>query len=236
MPALRELQKEFAAALLWGRDPGRAQVYRNNVFLGLASALADVYPVTRRLVGEAFFAQAARRFIRIHPSRSPNLHDFGRELPIYLACLPETSGLAYLSDVAALEWAFHEVFHEADAAPFDFTELQEAENAVLSLQPALRLVASRFPVLAIWEANQIEDVRTVDIDAGASWLAVQRRGLSRVIERLSAGEFALLRSIQERSTLAEACDAAVAAESALDLSAAMGRLVHMQVFAKGASS
>ena len=236
MHALREIQEQFAASILWGAQGGRTQVYRNNVFLSLTAALAEVYPVTRRLVGAEFFAQAARRFIRNHPSRSGNLHDFGRELPLFFACLPETVALTYLPDVAALEWAFHEVFHEAEAPPLDFATLSDPENASLRLHPALRLIASRYPILDIWEANQHEDVRTVELGSGGAWLAVMRRGLTRYMEPLSPGEFVLLRAVQEGSPFGQACEAAICAEPALDLAAAMGRLVRLAVFSQGASS
>jgi hypothetical protein len=236
MHALRETQEQFAAALLWGSEKGRIQVYRNNVFASLTGALADVFPVVKRLVGEAFFRQMARRFVRCLPSRSGNLHDFGRELPIFLATLPETAGLRYLPDVASLEWAWHEVFHEAEALAFDFTQVTAPETARLRLHPAVRLLGSRYPILDIWEANQDEDVRTVDLDSGGAWLAVMRRGLTRYIEPLSPGEFALLREVQKRSPFGEACEAVIRAEPALELAAAMSRLVRLAVFSQGASS
>src|SRR5689334_21117181 len=91
MLSLRERQRGFAAALLGtAAVPGGLQVYRNNVFASLTEALAAVYPVVKRLVGEPFFNQLARRFIRRHPSRSGNLHDFGAELPAFIATLAET--------------------------------------------------------------------------------------------------------------------------------------------------
>jgi hypothetical protein len=244
--ALRELQRAFADAIfarklngfaprvrstrLSGAD--RLQVYQNNVFISLAQALADVYPVVQRLVGEVFFRQVARGFLRRHPSRSGNLHDFGRELPTFLHGLREAQHLAYLGDVAALEWAYHEVFHAADAAPLDVERLAripEAEQGRVGfrLHPATRLVASRFPVLAIWEANLgAEPPRTqIDLDAGADYLLVGRRDLDRVVERLAPGEFALLAEIGDGAALAQACDAATAADPATDVGAAVGRFV-----------
>lgn len=246
MRALRELQRDFAAALLT-RDAGgfsarvrvdrlpaaaRFQVYRNNVFISLTVALADVYPVVQRLVGEPFFNQLARRFIRAHPSRSGNLHDFGRELASFLGRLPEASALAYLVDVAALEWAYHEVFHAANAGGLDVTRLGEVPEDGLdrlrfSLHPATRLVASRYPILAIWEANQREaDADTeIDLDTGADHLLVARRELDRLIVRLTPGELALLAELAAGRPLGAACKAAAAAEPGIDLGAAMGRFV-----------
>src|SRR4030067_705372 len=123
MPTLGDLQRAFA----WGvcdaageRFPGEArhgrfggarlfQVYRNNVFLSLTGALAAVYPVVRRLVGEGFFDYLADSFIRAHRPGSGNLHDFGVELAEFLAGFPACAPHPYLADVARPEWAYHRV-------------------------------------------------------------------------------------------------------------------------------
>jgi hypothetical protein len=244
--ALHEFQRAFANAIL-AREPDefaarvrstrlsgteRLQVYQNNVFISLVQALADVYPVVGRLVGEEFFRQVARRFIRCYPSRSGNLHDFGRELPAFLHDLREARHLAYLGDVAALEWAYHEVFHAAEAPPLDLARLAQVPEVAQArlrfrLHPATRFVASRFPVLAIWEANLDAAVpqTEIDLDAGADYLLVARRELDRVVARLAPGEFALLAEIAGGATLAQACDAATAADAATDIGAAVGRFV-----------
>jgi len=236
MLSLRERQQSFAAALLGtAAAPGGLQVYRNNVFTSLTEALAAVYPVVKRLVGEAFFNQLARRFIRRTPSRSANLHDFGAELSAFIATLAETRTHPYLADVAALEWAYDGVFHAADAQPLDVRRLGERgplEALRFRLHPAVRLVASRYPVLTIWEANQQDQVATVDIAAGGEWLLVQRRSLDRRIERLTPGEFALLGALAQGATLADACATAGAAQPDIDLAAAMGRFVTQSIFAE----
>ena len=246
MSALHELQLAFAGAILEHRADDlvgrvragglaaaeRVQVYRNNSFASLTQALAGVYPVVARLVGERFFAQLARAYIRTHPSRSGNLHDFGGALALFAGGLPETRELPYLADVATLEWAYHESFHAADAPPLDLARLagvpeSEHERLRFRLHPATRLVASRYPIYAIWEANQddADCESTIDLDAGPDYLMVARRGLETFVARVAPGDFALAAEISAGATLAQACDAALAADPAIDLGAAFGRLV-----------
>jgi len=235
MPSLRETQLEFARRVfgVGGIVSPREQIYRNNVFLSLTGALADVYPVVQRLVGEPFFNQLARRYIRSHPSRSGNLHDFGAELPAFVSAIGELQALPYLPDVARLEWACHEAFHagEAAAAP-DLL----SEYSIVPVHPSVRLVASRYPVLAIWEANQDDDPRVVDLDAGGERLIVFRQDLAPQIVRSSAGELALLDALRAGAPLGKACEAAIAAEPGIDLGAAMGRFVTHGFFSQGVSS
>src|SRR5690349_19822275 len=78
MTSLAETQRRFLRDLYGAQalDP-RAAVYRRNVLANLHDALAAAYPVVRRLVGEAFFREAARQFTQAHPSTSGDLHAFG---------------------------------------------------------------------------------------------------------------------------------------------------------------
>lgn len=235
MRSLREAQLAFADRVFGAGRPisTREQIYRNNFFISLTGALADVYPVVQRLVGEGFFAQLARRYLRSYPSRSGNLHDFGAELARFMLGIPELADLPYLPDVAALEWACHEAFHGAEAPAFDFAGVTDPHSARPRLHPAAQLIASRYPVLAIWEANQKEDPPAVDLGAGGDWLVVLRRDLQVEILRATPGEFALLVALRDETTLGEACEAAFAAEPALDLSAALGRLAANGLLTKG---
>ena len=226
-----------AAALLRAQAPltaaQRLQVYRNHHVASLGAALADVFPVVERLVGAAFFGRAAAAFIAAHPSRSGNLHDFGAEMPSFLRAYVPAAGLAYLPDVAALEWACHRAYHEEELAPLGPARLAQVAPADqpglrLQLQPSARFVASRYPVLAIWLANQPqreEAGRTVALDEGGVELLVVQRALEVEFRPLGRGESGWLRALAAGAALADATDAALAAEPGFDLGAALARHV-----------
>lgn len=238
MPSLRELQQAFADAVLQdaaesvlrhvrpGAFPAarHLQIYRNNTFANLTDALAAVYPVIQRLVGVEFYAYAADSYIRRHPPRSGNLHDFGGAYAEFLREFAPAQSLSYLPDVADLEWAWHHAFHAADAQPFAMETLRAVapelcDSLVFQLHPSVRLLQSDYPVLPIWQANQADagGDATVDLDRGGARLLVIRRGLDVEIEPLEVGEYALLRAFAEGQTLAAADAQAVAAEPELDL-------------------
>ena len=240
--ALRDLQRGFAEAVLT-RDlarfahaiaPGRftpaqhLQVYRNNVAISLTEALAAVYPVVARLVGADFFAHTADQFIRRHPPASGDLHDFGTELAGFLADFGPAAGLAYLPDVARLEWAWHEAFHAADHAPFDLARLagvaaDRYEMLRFILHPSARLIASPYPIQRIWQANQPDQSgeEAIDLAAGPARLLVVRRGLDVEVEALALAEFVFLSAVAEHAPLGAAFARAVAAEPAFDVTQAL---------------
>lgn len=242
MPQLLELQTAFAGGIFSENPdviatiaPGRfgpeqhLQIYQNNVFESLTSALKAIYPVIERLVGEGFFRFAADHYIRQHPPRSGNLHDFGMHYAHFLAGFTPAAGLPYLPDVARLEWAWHEAFHAEDAASFDARRLAEVPveqqgNLRFALNPSVRFIDSVYPILNIWKANQDQaPEEIIDLTQGGTPLMVIRRGLRVEIETLTPGGLALLRALEQDACLEAACDTAFTFESNFDLAAALQR-------------
>jgi len=248
--SLRELQQAFAAGVFEEsntlltdlRDGGfravqHLQIYRNNVFAKLTDALGACYPVVQKLVGEGFFGFLADAYIRRHPPRSGDVHDFGSALPEFVAAFEPARSLAYLPDVARLEWAWHESYHAADAAPLVPETLGAVSPEVYAcivfhLHPSARLLQSAFPCLRIWQVNQpgFDGEPTVNLDAGAEQLLVIRHGVDVVIGALGAGEYAMLRAFADGKNLGEAADGALAVEPAFDLGAALRRHVVVETF------
>ena len=235
MDALRRRPGALPAAPLLRPTAGmaaerRLQVYRHNLEASLGAALAAVYPVLARLVGEACFAALARAYAARHPSRSGHLHPFGAELPGFVAAQAALAGLPYLADVAALEWAVHEVYHEADDMRFAVDALAavpvEAQPRLcLQLQHATRFVASPFPVLSIWQANQadVDAPATVSLADGGVRLLVGRSGFEVEFRRLGEAEDRWLRELARGRALADASAAALAIDPAFELGATLGR-------------
>lgn len=247
MPSLHDTQSRVISALLRGdashdaaallrptRGVGaarRLQVYRNNLHASLGNALAAVYPVVARLIGDACFRQLARGYVTRHPSTSGNLHGFGNRLPTFLRAQASLADLPYLADVAALEWASHEVYHESDGTSFDLASFahvpaEDQARIRLHLQLATRFVASPYPVLAIWRANQSADdaaVTPVALDEGEARLLVARAGFEVEFRVLGLAEERWLRALAEGRTLPVALQAALDVDAGFDFGAVLGR-------------
>ncbi|MGC8476023.1 MAG: putative DNA-binding domain-containing protein [Acetobacteraceae bacterium] len=174
MTGLHALQRCFRDALLRDAPPpaeilggavpaaARLGVYRNNVFGNLTAALRLTYPAVNRLVGEEFFAAAAARFIPEDPPASPDLYEYGAGFAAFLAGYPPAAGLAYLPDIARLEWAVCRAIHADPAPPLDPAALAGREDAVFTMHPTLTLLRTAGPARAIWEAVLGADDATKD--------------------------------------------------------------------------
>lgn len=213
-PGLASLQREFLAALSArearipaGLRGGRFEAYRRNAAANWRAALADAYPVVERLVGPAFFGESAARYSEAHPSRSGDLHRFGAEFPGFIERYAPARELAYLGDVARLEWARHLACFAAEPPPFDFEALArvapDAHGELhLHLHPAAALLRSPHAVVAIWEANQPERDGTPDRSEGPDFVLVSRKHLEVRIACIDAGAWGFLAAIQAGETLA----------------------------------
>jgi hypothetical protein len=247
MQTLRELQQEFARSVydtgaaerfasqvnahgLGG--PRRIQVYRNNLFANLSAALAATYPVIQRLVGEAYFQQVATAYVREFPSESGDIHRYGDRFGEFLGQRPDAVEHPYLADVAALEWAYHQVFHSARSAEMNLEMLStvpQADYPLLRfhLQPAARLLASPYPILRIWQVNQADwcGDQSVSLSEGPVYLLLKRENLQVVLQPLEMGEYVLLQRFNKGATLTEAHTWATDADPDFDLSTTLRRLV-----------
>jgi len=210
MSALADLQRSFVEALYSQApcEPG-IEAYRRNMQANLGNALAATYPVVNRLVGEAFFREAARQNVLANPSRSGDLNEYGAAFADFLAGYPHAKDLDYLADVARLEWACHESYHAADAAPFDASALasvppEDYARLRFTLHPAVRLLASPHPVAEIWEANQPDRDGTLARGEGPDSVLVWRSGGIVRMRIAEPREWMFLLMLSEGKALGEA--------------------------------
>lgn len=236
----------FARAIVHGETPSpridssysnyplatAIEVYRNNYRGNLHDALAGAYPVIKQLVGDDFFRMMALRFIERHPSRSANLHRYGAELADFLARFEPAQTLAYLPDVATLEWASHSAYFEPDQAILDLARLarfpaEQHPYLIFSVNPAIRIVRSRYPINAIWQAHQpgADSDFHIDLDSGQCIAMVCRKADRVQVIELAEAEAAFLQSLQAGLPLGKATAATLERHPEFDIQTTLLKLV-----------
>ena len=215
----------------------RLDIHRNTRTLTLTQVLADSFPAVQTLVGDGFFKYAAAQFIGAHPPRSGSLLDYGAEFPAFLDAFPAARQVAYLGDVARLEWARQECANGPDSRPLDPRALSEltgeqAASARLDLHANHRLVRSDHPIHDIWLACQPDDETDaqVDLAAGGQTVLVIRPDLELLMWPLTAGEAALVDAFARSLPLTSAIEVALSADPAFDLQAGLTTLLSRRVF------
>jgi len=246
VPSLHETQKAFLGAL-HGSTPGidrqvienglaaerRIAIYRNNVREGFLSAMRATYPVVAQLAGDDWFHQRVDTYRERFPSRSGNLHYAGKDFPGFLTEQLQGSSYAYFADVARLEWAYQEVLVAAEHAALDIAALrsvapEDYASLIFATHPAAHVVASDYPMLAIWKAHQLRppvSSEPLRLDSGPSRVLLIRRDDHVEMRELSAPDCALLQTLMSGATLGDAADAALAVDPATNFAASLSRIV-----------
>jgi hypothetical protein len=205
-----DIQSEFTA----GRaDPVRRYaIYRNNMFLSLTAHLQAIFPVTARTGDQRFFAYAAHQFILRAPPREARLVNYGAEFPQFLSRFPACRHAPILAEMASLEWAIHSALTSAE---LPFLELAEmTESSTLDLQPSLRLIVSRWPILGLW-AHRNEPQRA--LPRRTCRIAVVRHDDDIRFFELSSARFAFWRSLARRRGIEAAAGRALARDACFNL-------------------
>lgn len=245
MSRLRDLQCGVGQAVLGGDEESivaaiqgdglepaaRLNIYRNHYNTSLADALKATFPVVCRILDARFFGYAASEFIKTNPPRQVCLFEYGEALPAFLESFPPCAQLAYIGDVARLEWLINSALHSPAVPPIDSRDLAHLDSAdyprlILALQPSLRFIESRWPIDRIWHENKpgAEGDGAVNLGAGGCRLEIRQLGDDVVFRSLESGEFALRSALLKGHTLDTAVAAALASDPLFDTAHGLRRL------------
>jgi hypothetical protein len=213
---LTQFKRQFTQDVKQGVSDGdglaearaRLDIYRNNVIHSLSSAIADLYPIVKRLVGEQFFKGLATEFVRLHPPMNSALVLYGQGFVEFIEQHQACRQLPYLSDVARLEVYSHQTFHARDVDCFDPATLsavapEQLANLSFELVPAVHLLQSAWPVEDIWQENLKQNPQQIDIDtAGGCYLLIYRREFEVQVVNLNPHCFHFLAQLSQGQTIA----------------------------------
>lgn len=213
----------------------RLNIYRNNTFITLTDALSKTYPVINKLVGDDFFAFAAQEFIKKSPPQPGPLFEYGENFPNFISKFEPASSLAYLADVAYLEWARNISYHAADVPPITLTTISTIPEGDLTklcfeIHPSCRMITSKFPIDSIWMANQPDgELKEIDLEKSASLLII--RPYEQVnLHVIEPGTVSFLKSLNIGQNLEEAYSASTTLNPEFDPAEAMIELISFGVF------
>jgi hypothetical protein len=247
MSTLRELQQRMGNAVmhpLTGKDESprrlkseaeeiikpndrlssleRLEIYSRSYWYRVLDSLVEDFPGVRAVVGVREFHAMTRDYLVAHPSTSFTLRNLGSRFVDWLAQNPSRiqPHEALVLEMARLEWAHIEAFDAAEKATVTPEGWARAcENAVLQLQPYIRLVESQFAVddllleirklgnsnqkIASWRRKRMPEIRREQ-----AFIVVHRSEYSVCYRRVDREAFQLLQALQAGKSLGEALESA----------------------------
>lgn len=182
----------------------RLAIYRGSVRGGLLQALGNIYPVLKQLLGDHAFEGLSRRYIEQHRSSSANIADYGDNFPEFIRFFKPLSEYPYMADVALLEWAWHQVFNEADSGLLNLEQLSRLTpdqhlTLKFSRPKASRLIQSPWPIKPIWDANQNSHSaqESIKLIQQNNFLLVWRKDYEMRIDNLNEAQWSFLNAIDQ---------------------------------------
>jgi hypothetical protein len=241
-PSLRELQAGIARAVLAGDtsvatcvladgiDPARRLgIHANHYRLSLVEALGATFMAPRRLVGDEFFDGLARRYVVAHPPGGPCLFEYGADFAAFCAADAAAAATPFLPDVIEFAFALNRAAHAPAAPVLDSVALAMIDAARLAdlrvePRPGVTLIASRFPLPALWRlaTDESADAAPVDLAAGPEQVVIWPEADGPAWTQLDAADHAFLAAMAAGRPLGEAASAATEIDPMFHLAGALG--------------
>lgn len=150
----------------------RLTIYRHSICGNRVAALSRLFKCCAKMVGDAYWQQWVETFIAEQPSQATDITACGVNFSDFIAAQPEiTAQLPYLADLARLEWAWHQCFHQATRI-ITSTSLSQAiaeqgDELSLYLTPGIQFISSIYPLADLWQLSQTADNEIVILDESA---------------------------------------------------------------------
>ena len=182
-------------------------------------ALEASFPVIATLLGPNRFRDLADDFIAGHPSNNSDLNRFGEGFSGFLAEHPLAQVFSYLPDLARLEWALEVAYGAAEEPALDFSKLAavppELQGEVVLVLSSMSIeVVSPWPILAIWQAHQNEELEQRDAMLAEINLVADQRTV--IVSRDSAGVVSPVLLSSGEAVFRAACLAGQSLNAAID--------------------
>lgn len=192
----------------------RIAIYRNNVFSGLISALADIYPTVEKIVGNAMFQQLARKYFSKNPPGDAAMVKLGADFPAFLIPLPICETLPYLQDMALLDLMYHRSHHAPASSIISADDLMSYDPVELGrkqvkLKASSSFLSSSYAIFDIWQLNHsTTPPDTVDMNT-AQDVVVTRNDFRVEIIKVDKMVTTFLKALRKGASLEEALSRAI---------------------------
>jgi len=216
----------FAAAPRW-------RIHQRHYEASLVAALLAKFPATQWLVGTAFIAEAATRFVKQHPPSAPCIAEYGHEFPDFLAANPLARQTPYLRSFSELELHIGQTSIAIDLEPVPITSLAAIDpNSIpalrFGLQPGTRYFRAGWPLDELLKHYLTGDApdRLV-LTPGDLFLEIRGARGEFQFSRLGPDEFTFRQILCRGETVGLAAECALDVNSQFDIGASFGRLFAM---------
>ena len=191
----------------------RLQAYSNNYQGGLTSFLRITYPQVFAHLGAQYFDFICRGYIVENPMIKSAIDEYGYTFSKYLdeqiLIRKEMEELAFLPDIARVDWAVQSSYYALSRPKFDFDcfaqlNIEQQQNVHLLLAPDIYLIGSHWPLEQLWQYHKsTKELRDIEHKNYKNWIIVERAEVTVNVKSISPLFADYLSRIKQGATLAE---------------------------------
>lgn len=201
----------------FSHEPGLT-IYQHNRQMNAIRALEISMPTLATLLGSEGFGATVREYLRSNPPHSGDWGEWGGTLGDWIDAQEAFTTFPYLADCARLDWLCHLAMRAEDAhqnlSSLQLLSSTDAYSLSVTLNPALFLMKSEYPLHAIWQAHHAPDalraewIQAAQAEMGQRphHIAVARPQWRAEPQAISAGDYDFLSSLQQGLSLGAALD------------------------------
>lgn len=185
----------------------KLEIYRNNIFGNLQSALTLTFANCKKIIGDEKFAFLIQKYIKKFHSKSGNLEDFGDQFPKLIKNFQKKLDLPiFLSQIAQIEWLCNLIYFYPESENIDIASLQNLSPDQLfqvnfQLDKSCHLIKSKYPIYEILNGHK-EELKEINLAQQKTQFIIIERANSKVnLTKLDAVEYQFLRLISKQKTI-----------------------------------
>lgn len=195
-----------------GSIDDRVAIYAQGFYGRFEEVLRNDYSTLAEVMGEPKFNNMCRKYIDAHPSYHYTLNLFGQHLSQFLLTTLPYSKKAYLSEIAAFEWAESEAIVSRNVELLSESDLRDLPpkawpNLKLYLHPSSQILCMHWNSLTLIEAVRRGHSQPHPRKLKKpQFVLVWRRQLEVRYHKLEHLEQIILQAIKSQATFMEICE------------------------------
>jgi len=126
-------------------------IYKNNFYENLTNTLTIVYPTVKKLIGENYFENLCKLYIKNNLPKKNNLVNYGENFASYIKSIQWLKNLYYLPDIAKLDYCMNKVYNSNKPYKIEIRKDNVDYFDDFKIKNYIRFCKSNYPVDFIYK-------------------------------------------------------------------------------------
>ena len=182
-------------------------IYKDTVNAQLINTLKIVFPICESMLGTEFFSAMAHQYLKQYPSKSSNLNEYGKYMPIFMKNFKPLEDYPYFTYLASMEYYYDEInrfaFSKIEEKDLSYFDENEYNSLIFKPLDSLKIFSSPYKVAEIWKMHKDNDIREIDIYGEVTYYIIYKAYNETIVKTINSFEYDFLNSSKKGLSLEE---------------------------------